>query len=691
MDFDSPDPDVEKEFPGLFASESAANRKKDEDDFSEGDHEKVSKKELLLLGRRKEKKDKKDRGYATLDGESSEEDFETKSPSKLSKKSKAFKFTSSKSKEKRAKSRDKEKTEKESKERDKKLEKESKERDKKCEKDKDKEKRNEKEREKKLEKDRDSDSKDKKKDKKEKHKDKKDKKIKQTTNTIEIIDLGVAQPIFGVSLGLAVVRGHCHDNVNLPLIVRDCIDYLQEHGLSSEQIYKVDVVKTKLQQLKHVYNNRDTVIASEFDIPTACSLLKLFINELPEPLLTTDLLPRFEEVATGQVASQTVQIQELSTLISQLPSCNRTLLMWLLLHFDSIIKNEKANKMNIQTLAMLVGPTLQMSHRLLVTMLSHCSILFPDVILTKYKPPITSASTSPNLPETPDEINEELRKQESLLSQIHSEMNAGFVSKKREEQLWEVQRIITQLKRKLRSFERKQDSMQKSIDDGIGDVDTSLSYDVTTQLSKTKSICSDDESLKTLTIVSTESNTETKTSPQDIPDAIQSAIGTGVHLRNNNDNRSLAHEDDTAAATVVMAASIASNIETDKITVNENGLFMLSEKHPEYLNLIRLQLENQELNQWKQKLQRRIQCERAEVTRLKSILNARQTNSLPSNTDTSSLNSFPDGSYERVVAQYVLENTLLEQKKNGLAKEIFEENQKLIQLQVDLAVGQFRI
>lgn len=64
----------------------------------------------------------------------------------------------------------------------------------------------------------------------------------------------------------------------------------------------------------------------------------------------------------------------------------------------------------------------------------------------RYKPPITSASTSPNLPETPDEIHEELKKQESLLSQIHSEMNAGFVSKKREEQLWEVQRIITQLK-----------------------------------------------------------------------------------------------------------------------------------------------------------------------------------------------------------------------------------------------------
>lgn len=64
----------------------------------------------------------------------------------------------------------------------------------------------------------------------------------------------------------------------------------------------------------------------------------------------------------------------------------------------------------------------------------------------RYKPPITSTSTSPNLPETAAEITQELQKQDSLLNQIHAEMNAGFVSKKREEQLWEVQRIITQLK-----------------------------------------------------------------------------------------------------------------------------------------------------------------------------------------------------------------------------------------------------
>lgn len=109
----------------------------------------------------------------------------------------------------------------------------------------------------------------------------------------------------------------------------------------------------------------------------------LISSELPEPLLTTDLLPRFEEIATANQMTQQQQQQEFMTLINQLPGCNRTLLSWLMLHFDAVIKNEKSNKMNIQTLAMLLGPTLQMSHRLLVTLLSNCSVLFTDTTLKK--------------------------------------------------------------------------------------------------------------------------------------------------------------------------------------------------------------------------------------------------------------------------------------------------------------------
>lgn len=165
------------------------------------------------------------------------------------KKVKAFKFPS-KSKEKREKSRDKEKSidlpkEKEQKEvPDEKKKKEKKDKEKKV-----------------------------------KEKDKKEKKLKLGSSlpSEEILDLGDVQPIFGVSLGLSVERSRCHDGVNLPLVVRDCIDYLQKNCLTSDQLYKTDAVKSRLIQLKKLYNNRESTDTSDFDTQTACGLLKLFL------------------------------------------------------------------------------------------------------------------------------------------------------------------------------------------------------------------------------------------------------------------------------------------------------------------------------------------------------------------------------------------------------------------------------
>lgn len=121
----------------------------------------------------------------------------------------------------------------------------------------------------------------------------------------------------------------------------------------------------------------------------------------------------------------------------------------------------------------------------------------------------------------------------------------------------------------------------------------------------------------------------------------------------------------------------------DKVFVTENGFLMLHPEHPEYLNLIRLQLENQELINWKQQLQARINAERAEFARLKRL--AGSTEAVQ---ETPSIN--PDEpEYERIVDHYMKENALLEQKRALLAKEILDENISLIQLQVDLAMKQF--
>lgn len=86
------------------------------------------------------------------------------------------------------------------------------------------------------------------------------------------------QPIFGVSLHLAVERSRCHDGVELPLIVRDCIDFIEEHGMNVEGLYKVPGVKSKVQYLKKLYNHREPVNLSEFEPTVATSLLILFLR-----------------------------------------------------------------------------------------------------------------------------------------------------------------------------------------------------------------------------------------------------------------------------------------------------------------------------------------------------------------------------------------------------------------------------
>lgn len=62
------------------------------------------------------------------------------------------------------------------------------------------------------------------------------------------------------------------------------------------------------------------------------------------------------------------------------------------------------------------------------------------------------------------------------------------------------------LQRKLRTFEKKHDPIHKSLDD-TADIDIQL------EMQKPKSACSDDESIKAMTILSGES-TETKSTPQ---------------------------------------------------------------------------------------------------------------------------------------------------------------------------------
>lgn len=93
-----------------------------------------------------------------------------------------------------------------------------------------------------------------------------------------------ALPIFGVNLETAVERSRCHDGINIPLPIRECIDYIEANGVSFEGVYKISGTKSKVLQIKKMYNSRENVNLTDYDVPTATSLLKMFLRYI-KPLI----------------------------------------------------------------------------------------------------------------------------------------------------------------------------------------------------------------------------------------------------------------------------------------------------------------------------------------------------------------------------------------------------------------------
>lgn len=132
---------------------------------------------------------------------------------------------------------------------------------------------------------------------------------------------------------------------------------------------------------KTVFQVCSTFVDGDWDSRCGSNERKYFFcRELPEPILTTDLTSRFEEAASLPVGHQE---RELHNLVNQLPTANKTLLSWMTMHLDAVTQYEKMNKMSAQNVAILLGPTIQMTPRLLTAILSHSKRLFGETVLHK--------------------------------------------------------------------------------------------------------------------------------------------------------------------------------------------------------------------------------------------------------------------------------------------------------------------
>lgn len=286
----------------------------------------------------------------------------------------------------------------------------------------------------------------------------KKKKKKPTTEPEPVVTETAAtlRPIFGAPLGEAVRRTALYDGIQLPAIFRECVDYVESYGMKCEGIYRVSGMKSKVDELKAAYDREECPCLEEYDPHTVASLLKQYLRELPDNLLGKELALRFEE-ACGR-PSEAEKLQEFQRLLGEVPAGNRLLLAWLITHMDHVIAREADTKMNIQNISIVLNPTVQIGNRVLYVFFTHVRELFGDVILKPVVHPLrwSNMATMPTLPETQESIKEEIRRQEFLLNRLHRDLQAGVKDLSKEERLWEVQRIVTALKRKLREAKRQE-------------------------------------------------------------------------------------------------------------------------------------------------------------------------------------------------------------------------------------------
>nr|CAH7730924.1 unnamed protein product [Callosobruchus chinensis] len=135
-----------------------------------------------------------------------------------------------------------------------------------------------------------------------------------------------------------------------------CITALSEYGLSEEGLFRVAASTTKVKRLKSSIDSGCFValIPEYRDAHVLASLLKLYLRELPEPLLTFHLHKEWLEAAQ---LPDNQRLEVVKSIIQRLPQENKDNLSYLFQFLSKLTKHPE-NKMTSSNLAIVMSPNL---------------------------------------------------------------------------------------------------------------------------------------------------------------------------------------------------------------------------------------------------------------------------------------------------------------------------------------------
>ncbi|XP_072312566.1 rho GTPase-activating protein 22 isoform X2 [Eucyclogobius newberryi] len=144
-----------------------------------------------------------------------------------------------------------------------------------------------------------------------------------------------------------------------PLLVEQCVDFIRERGLDEEGLFRMPGQANLVKDLQEAFDCGDKpLFDSNTDIHTVASLLKLYLRELPEPVIPFSKYEDFLTCAQLLAKDEEEGVQELGNQVSNLPLANFNLLKYICKFLDEVQSHCNENKMSVQNLATVFGPNI---------------------------------------------------------------------------------------------------------------------------------------------------------------------------------------------------------------------------------------------------------------------------------------------------------------------------------------------
>ncbi|XP_042348445.1 rac GTPase-activating protein 1 [Plectropomus leopardus] len=161
-----------------------------------------------------------------------------------------------------------------------------------------------------------------------------------------------------VKIGEGVLADYVPDtSPMIPPLVVHCVSEIEQRGLHEAGLYRLSGSDRTVKDLKEKFLRSKTVpvLSKVDDINAITGLLKDFLRNLKEPLLTFRLNRAFMDAA--EVSDDDNSIALMYQTITDLPQPNRDTLAFLVLHLQRVA-DSLDTKMDIRNLARVFGPTI---------------------------------------------------------------------------------------------------------------------------------------------------------------------------------------------------------------------------------------------------------------------------------------------------------------------------------------------